>query len=93
MTNDTDRWKSVTATSIDIDIDHVSLYGRIVWRVLNLTAYCCSVCAVFNCIDYGRGTRNGWKKFNSFEELELTFAGSVVRKAYSYRPISIASLN
>ena len=61
VTNDTDRWKSVTETSINTDIDHVSLYGPIVCHVLNLTAYCCSGCAVFNCIDYGRGARNGWK--------------------------------
>ena len=42
--------KSITEMSIDTDIDHVSSYGQIVWHVLNLTAYCCSGRAVFNCI-------------------------------------------
>ena len=61
VTNDTDRWKSVTETSIDTDIDHVNSYGQIVWRVSNLTAYRCSGRAVFNCTDYERGARNSWK--------------------------------
>ena len=53
--------RSVAETAIDTDIDHVSWYGVIVWRVLNLTVYCCSGRAVFNCIDYGRGARNSRK--------------------------------
>ena len=62
VTNDTDRCKVRSGNMyIDTDIDHVSSYGQIVWRVLNLTAYCCSGRAVFNFIDYGRGARNGWK--------------------------------
>ena len=50
-------------TSIDTDSDNVSLYGQVVWSVLNLTAYCYSsrTRAMFNCIDYGRGARTGWK--------------------------------
>ena len=47
--------------SIDINDDHMSPYGQVVWRMLNLTAYCYSGYAVFNCTDYGRGARNGWK--------------------------------
>ena len=47
-------------TSIDTNSDHVSLYGQ-VWSVLKLTAYCYSSRAMSNCIDYGRGTRTGWK--------------------------------
>ena len=51
----------VAKVTIDIDNDHVSSYGQVVWRVLNLIAYCYSGRAVFNCIDYERGARNGWK--------------------------------
>ena len=48
-------------TSIDTDNDHISLYSQVVWHKLNLTVYCYFGHAVFNCIDYGRGGRNGWK--------------------------------
>ena len=74
VTIDTDRWKSITETSTDTDNDHVSSNcdGKSsVWRVL--TSYSVSLyysgravliifstCCV-NCIDYGRGGRNGWK--------------------------------
>ena len=47
--------------SIYANDDHMSLYGQIVWRMLNLTAYCYSGHVVFNCTDYERGARNGWK--------------------------------
>ena len=62
VTIDTNRWKSVTETSIDIDNDHMSSYGDIkllgmcyIYSVL-LFWSCCA-----NCIDYVRGGRNGWK--------------------------------
>ena len=31
------------------------------WRNLDVTACCYSGRAVYNCIDYGRPERNGWK--------------------------------
>ena len=69
--------KSLTETSIDADNDHVSLYGQLVWRVLNLTAYCYSGRAVFNYTYYGRGAG---RQFNSFEELELTWLSRLCEK-------------
>ena len=63
-------------TSVDTNHNYMSLYGQVVWRVLNFIVYCCSGRAVFNCIDYERGARNGEMvgiQFNSFEELEMTF--------------------
>ena len=53
--------ESLTEMSIDTNNGHVSLYGQVVWCMLNLTAYCYSGSAVCNGIDYGRGKRNGWK--------------------------------
>ena len=52
------------------------MYGQVVWRVLNLTTYCYSSRAVFNCIDNGRSIEEQelvGRQFNSFEKLELTF--------------------
>ena len=46
---------------VDTDNDHVSSYDQVVRCVLDLTTHCYSGHAVFNCIDYGRGARNGWK--------------------------------
>ena len=47
--------KYVTETSIDTYSDHVSPYGDIVRRVLNLTAYYYyGRAALINCIEYGR---------------------------------------
>ena len=53
-------------TSIDTDSDHVNLYGDISSRLAHAKSYylfgaCSSGHALYDCIDYGRGRRNGWK--------------------------------
>ena len=38
--------------------------------MLNLTAYCYSGCAMFNCIDYVKEEEMAGRQFNSLEQLE-----------------------
>ena len=65
--------KSVTETSIDTNNNHVSLYGQVICRLLNLTAYYYSGHAVFALIYMEEQQEMVRRQFNSFKELELTF--------------------
>ena len=52
-------------TSIDTDSDHLNSYGDISSRLTHAKSYylfgACYGHAVYDCIDYERGRRNGWK--------------------------------
>ena len=68
VTNDTDRWKSVTETSIDTDNNHVRLY-QVVWCVLHLVAYYYSGRAVLIVLIMEEEEEMVGRKFNTLKEL------------------------
>ena len=61
--------KSIAEMSLETDNNHVTLYGQIVWRMLNLTSYrSCLIALIMEEEQELVG-----RQFNSFEQLEMTF--------------------